>query len=212
MIRRVIVASLLAAGSLTGCEMERRVLKVHGPLVGLPGAVGGEQTQAPLVPRDATPISAGYDPINNPANYATTGEVDAGLRIRQPDGSARLVSRNPRELLLHLRTTLMNEEYSLLVEQLLSDRTIDEYRRRGLSVTAAEAFFRRHREDVLRLIGEFPMGELTPDRNARPIGLNLYRLEVPPEFAEGGGPGTSMVFRRLEYSFDATACRLVMID
>lgn len=204
-----IAVAACAAAALLGCE-ERRVISRRVPLQGIPGAVGGEGVDRPLAgDEDGRPR---VDSLNNPANYPTPKDLDETLRVKGADGKPRLVSRNPREMLLHLRTTLTNEEYDLLVGQVVAEQTKREYRKRGKDLAEAAQFFRRHRDDILRLCQEFPLGELTPDRMAQPIGPSAFRLEVPEMLAAGSTRGGGLVFRRIDYVFEPDACRLLLID
>lgn len=199
----------LAVALSAGCE-ERRVINRRVALRGIPGAVGGEDVDAPLA--GGSSDRPAFDAINNPANYATPRDLDATLRVKGPDNKPRLVSRNPREMLLHLRTTLANEEYDLLLGQIVAEQTKSEYRKRGKDPAEAVEFFRRHRDDILRLVQEFPLGELTPDRMAQPIGPSTFRLEVPELLAGGSTRGGGLLFRRIDYIFEPDACRLLLID
>ena len=211
-LRRAAPLLLASAAAISGCELERRTIRQTGPLLDIPGAVGGERAETPLVdqPRRA---AAANDFINNPANYPTPKDADPQtLRVTERDGSIRLVSRNPRELMFHLRAALLAEEYDLLVRELVAQRTRREYRVRGKPLSDAEAFFRRHRDDILRLLAEFPMGELTPDRSPQSLGESAFRLEIPPEIAAGAAPGGALLFRRFEYVYEPDACRLLLID
>ena len=194
-------AALLALGA---CQEERRVVRTSGGLQGLPGAEGGVETEAPLVarPGDAAP---GVDP-SNPAGYSIEAG-DESLRFKNPDGSITLVCRNPRELMFHLRKTLQDEERALTLEQVLSSRTREAYRAKGLRPEDAVDFLLTHRWEIFRLLQQLPMGEMTPGTFAKPIGPSEFRLEVPPHAVD-----PPLRFRKFDYVFERGGCRLLLIS
>lgn len=197
------LASIVAL-ALSGCQSERRVVRTTGGLQGLPGAEGGLEVERPRVELE-TDAKPGVDP-SNPAGYAGPDPDDA-LRLTDADGTITLVCRNPRELMFHLRKTLQDEERDLVREQVLSARTHDVYKAKGLPVDEAVDFLIEHRAEVIRLLQQFPMGEMSPGMFVRPIGPSQFRLEAPM-----GTTDPPLKFRRFDYVYERGACRLLLIS
>lgn len=190
------LAALVAASLLAGCEMERRVVAVRGGLHGLPGAVGGE----------GPPPPAQGPTLANPMGYTAPEGTGPTLRVESPGGDITLVSRNARELAYHLRSTLADNEYDLLYDQLLSTQTKDEYLDRGLDPREAIRFFEAFRLEIARLLSQLQFAERVPMDLGEPIGANRYRLEVPPGTIE-----PPLRFRRFDYAFERGGARLLLI-
>lgn len=188
-------AAFLLAFSPLGCE-ERRVVAVYGPLTGVAGAEGGLTPDAPR--RAERKPAESTDDAPRP---------DENLRLTDPRGVVTLVSRNPRELIFHLRMTLQQEESDLLLDQVLSEATREEYRTRGMDPSEAVAFLRQHRAEIERLLQQIPMGELSPGLFARPLGPSRFRLEIPK-----GRVDPALRFRRFDYVFERGSCRLLLVS
>ncbi|MBL0922639.1 MAG: hypothetical protein IBJ10_11010 [Phycisphaerales bacterium] len=198
-------ATLLAAAiALSACEEERRVVAVRGGLHGLPGATGGQQTEAPLVAKEGERRRSS---MQNPRNYKFDGEPDAMLRIEKPGGRVVLVSRNARELAFHLRQTLAREEYALLAQQVISERTRENYIAAGKNPDDAVAFLIKRQDDVLRLIQNLHLAERLPMDLGEVIGSNEYRLKVPAGLVD-----PPLRFTTFDYVFERDACRLLLIQ
>lgn len=214
--RRIIIASAPAciAAALTCCAAEERVVGMDSMLSGLQGS----ESQLPLSSRGGVPRSQAIDTVRrrdnqdarqrverNPGEAA--GPVDPRnnpLREETEDGAIKLLSFAPRHLVTHLRQTLLNEEYDLLYEQLISDRTKQEYEERDRDPLEARAWFQRHRRDVLRLLAKMPMGEQTPGLYMRNVGNGVYRLQLPNR--------ADSDFQRLDFVWERGVCRLVLIS
>lgn len=196
----VCVLLALAAG-MASCEPESRVVAVRGMLHGLPGATSPLDAEAERnaaesrdPPPDAAPLELGKD-----------GRPKNPLRTEHEDGTVTLVSQSPRHVIIHLRETLLSDETDLLFEQVLSERTKQAYRDRGLDPHEAVTFLVAHKADVLRLLNKMPQGELTPGLFLKPVGDNVYRLEVPPSDGR-------MAFRKMDFLWEWGVCRLVLIS
>lgn len=156
---------VLGVLALAGCAPERRVVKWDPPLAGLPGA----QTGAPVVRDESAMVSAGAAPD--------------GIVVEHEDGSVTLVSRSGRHLMVHIWTTIENEEEALFTEQVLSERTREEFVQRGYAPEEAFRELVRRKRDVARLFAQMPQGEMTPGVLMEKVGDRTYRLGV-------SGPGT----------------------
>ncbi|TVQ61292.1 MAG: hypothetical protein EA379_06475 [Phycisphaerales bacterium] len=199
------MAALCFACAAPSCTMEERVISVRGGLHGIPGAEGGMQAQGPREGRRDRSGAPHEGRMVNPMGYATPADFDDSLRYIRADGRVGIVSRNPRELIYHLRRALGegNEE---ILHLTLSESLRERYRALGLNPDEAIEFLMANREEVMRTLAQFPMGDLTPGQFAQSIGRNAYRLEVPP-----GVSDPPLRFRRFDYVFDRDACRLLLI-
>lgn len=162
----------VGVGAVVGCAVEEEVVRWDPPLAGLPGA----QTGQPVVRGQGAFVSPNAAPD--------------GITIEHEDGSVTLVSRSGRHLMVHIWTTIENEEEELFTEQLLSERTKAEFRERGFDPAEAHRELVRRKRDVAKLFAQMPQGEMTPGVLMKKIGDRTYRLGV-------SGPGTE----RLRWRF-----------
>lgn len=160
------IALMLVAG---GCGYER-VVYYNPPMAGLPGAVTG------IKPTGQTK-GAGEEAIG------------AKIVIEHEDGTIELISRNGLQLLTHIHNLLTAEDAEeaeqLFTEQILSDLTKQEFIDRGYDPAEAFKELKRREQDVMVLLAQMPMGEFTPGLYLKPMGRNIFRLELPPKISKG---------------------------
>ncbi len=166
----VLLMTIAATCIAAGCRYER-VVSYNPPLASLPGAV----TQTP-------PVRPGQQP-------GATGSAE--IVIEHEDGSIELISRNALQLLTHVRRLIgaqgkeIPEARDLFVEQILSEKTKQEFIDRGFDPAEAYLELRRRERDVLKLLSRMPMGEFTPGLFLKPLERNAFRLAAPPRTSEG---------------------------
>jgi len=205
-------AALMGACCVWLCGCEERVVRVSGGLTGVAGAQGGPSVQRAAV--SDTEKERAFERMNNPMGYpppeerAGTAEI-RDLRWVEPDGTVRVVSRNPRELLYQLQRALREEDGRLIERELLAARTKEAYRHAGKDTAEAAAFLLKYREDLLVLFQQFPMGELTPGVFAQPSGVNQFYVEAEKGMRDG--MGRLLRFRGIEWEYESDACRLVKV-
>lgn len=201
------IAMCALAPSFWGCETEERVVSSRGSLLGgQPGAVGGREGQGARLSAERREAAAAQY-ANNPMGYKVPDEYDPlTLRYSVQGEGERIVSRNPRELFFHLRRALIDGDREMLLGQILSAETIATYQELGRDPGEAADFLLSHREQMVRTLQVFPMGEMTPGFYPKPIGRNSFRLEAPPGFAT-----PPLRFRRVDYVYERDACRLLLI-
>lgn len=145
---------------------EQRIVKWNPPLGGLPGA----QASMPVTAKDRFNFA---DPMRAP---------DEGIRQTSDSGQVTLHARSGRHLMVHIYTTLLNDEQELFSSQVLSHATRDEFLARGQDPTAAFPMLKQHQDDIVKLFDLMPMGESTPGVIWRKIGQlhgkNVVRLGV----------------------------------
>jgi len=103
---------------------------------------------------------------------------DEGIRVVDEDGSVTLYSKSIRQLMAQITSTLQNGERELFVEQVLSQRTKDEFYERGLDPGMAFDELLKHYRDIGRLFYFMPMGEYTPGLYLETVGKNTFRLKI----------------------------------
>src|SRR5262249_17816711 len=127
------------------------------------------------------------------------------LRAEDKDGKITLTLQSPRHVIIHLRETLMSGESELLYEQVLSDRTKQEYRKRGLDPKTAVDFLMENKVEIMRMLNKMPMGELTPGLFLKPVGGDVYRLQLQPS-------SERQRFTSIDFLWEWGICRLVVIQ
>lgn len=155
----IVGAACLAMGA---CEPEERVISQHGLLTGLPGAESRTPTTAPR------------------ASANVGAPIEHRIRIEHEDGSVTLIANSAKDVLIHVVATLKDEEEELFVEQVLSEKTKQEFYDRGYDPVWAYRELKRRERDVRRLYSAMPFGEFTPGLRLQPLGRNEFRVKVPP--------------------------------
>lgn len=153
-------------GVAAGC-VEERVVHYNPMLSGLPNAVSA----SPRVLRR---------PERGPAIEVAKGST----REVADDGTITLRSPNVRELMVHIVTTLDQDEKDLFTQQVLSTKTRREFVERGLDPAEAFTALKSRRADIQRLFNAIPGGEFTPGFYFKPLGGQEFRLEVTDRSAE----------------------------
>ncbi|MCR9076092.1 MAG: hypothetical protein NXI07_08635 [bacterium] len=181
-LRLLTAACLIALSPVAGCRYER-IVSQSGLLVGLEGAQSGIPPK-----RESRPLP---DFLRTP---------DEGIRVEDEDGAVTLYSKSVRQLMTHIVTTVGNGERELFLEQLLSQRTKDEFIERGLDPGLAFDELVNRQRDIGRLFYFIPMGEFTPGVYFETIGRNVFRLKLPnKKHAELYWVGIDVVFEDYNY-------------
>lgn len=160
--RRTAASILALAGVLlaAGC-VEERIISRRGLISSLPGAKSN-------IPDDRVARQA--DILRTP---------NRGIRQTDEDGNVTLYAKSVQHLMTHLVHAIQNDERDLFVEQILSEKTRDEFRFRGYDpATAFDEIVRRQR-DVFTLFNTMPFGERTPGLMLEATARNEFRLRLP---------------------------------
>ncbi len=104
---------------------------------------------------------------------------EEGIRVEHEDGSITLYTKSVRQLMSQISTTIAKGEKDLFLEQVLSERTKNEFYERGLDPGLAFDELKSHERDIGRLFRFMPMGEYTPGLYLKTIGRNTFRLRLP---------------------------------
>lgn len=177
---------LLLVVPLAACEQEKRVIYSSSFLGGVPNA----ETRSPNV--DLRHGSS----QNKPA-------VDSRIVIVNPDGSKTLIARTPKHLMNHIVNTMRSQDEDaadLFVNQVLSQRTRDDYLSRGLDPKQAFETVRARQADVMALFQTMPMGEKTPGVFLQNAGDGVKRMMAEQRIAiDLKWKGIDMVFEKGNY-------------
>ena len=174
----------LGCAVLPGWGCQKRIVRSNGLLTGLPGAQGGIGANQQSTGPNMDELLARFPKSETDESGITWTPVDGQpLRMVEPDGRIRLVSRSASDVMYHLMQTLTNSEDDLLRDQVLSQRTKRAYRIRGRDENEAVEFLKRNQRDIAALIAAIPMGEQTPGVSVQDLGNNALRLRVPRAIA-----------------------------
>lgn len=169
MMRVLCAAAVLLAA---GCETETRVVRYKPFFTGLEGADVRMREQ---------PVLEGED------RYDLTAAAGGRIVIEHADGSKTLIARNGRHLMSHIMMTLAEGDEELFTQQVLSERTRQEYLARGLD--PAEAFRtlskEQNKKELSKTFARMPMGERSPTVITKKLGRNLWRVKLTGKAAEG---------------------------
>lgn len=153
-------AAALGLVGAAGCET--RYVRYNPPLANLPGAKTGVQ---PVYGEDLAVLAS-------PMSKDTTAEPV----LKNADGTKTLVSRNARDLMFHIATTMREDDEKTFTEQVLSEATRDEFYQRGHDPAWAFRELKRRRVDVEQVFKALPQGDLTPGVRYEVVGQNVFRV------------------------------------
>lgn len=181
------VVLVLILSTLAGCVEEKVVY--NNPFLGrIPGAKSGTPV--------STPQGSRGGPALNPASEP------GSLRVEHPDGSITLVAKTGQQLFRHLMTTLHEGDPDLFVDEVLSERTRQEYYERGIDPSQTFVTIKQREEDLNKLYRIMPMGEFTPGVFAEDLGQKTRRIAVHGKEAQGlSWAGFDMVLEKGNWRF-----------
>jgi hypothetical protein len=177
-----------------------RVVGSRGILTDIPGAEGGERPEVEGESAAQSPRNAEWEAVLSPyrkepdlAGGTKEGKKGDGLgpkeiaplRMQRRDGSIALISNSPANVMYHLTQTLASGELELLYDQVLSEASKVEYRKRARDPREAVAWLAKRQEDIGALFAAMPLAEQTPGVSMTNIGRNRFRLSVEPDVAQG---------------------------
>lgn len=132
----------------------------------------------------------------------TTG-VD--MRVQNPDGTITLNCFLPEHLVLHLRNCLAMAEADLILEQLLSEATKEEYAAQNRDPREAVDWLLTNQRDVILLLNRMTGGLSSPDVSWQSMG-NGYRLILAPHLQR------TFRFTKLDVVRESGQFRLLLIS
>lgn len=141
------VLSLLALGA---CASQEKVVRYKPFLTGIDGATfgGPKGSQGPVDP------NAGYtDP---------TANSEEKLVTENPDGTKTLISRCPLHVMSHLERFLDEHDDRTLIEQVISEKTLAEFRSRGQTDVELLDYLYANRRNIAMMFARMPLAEHSP--------------------------------------------------
>lgn len=100
------------------------------------------------------------------------------LEVKDASGQRTLVIKNGRALMIHLYTALMTGDRETFDEQVLSDRTRQEFLSNGRDPREAFDMLLAMEDDIIDLFNTMPFGEGTPGLRLQPVGEGVQRVRV----------------------------------
>lgn len=201
------IAACLFLAVAAGCKPEEHIISVTGgysSLANFPGAKGGLKPESQVSDQEQmdrwTKLLA-----KNPKNVEGEAVEGRPLRRKMQDGKYILISRAPHELMQHLFETLRDQEYDLLEQEVLSQRTRSEYLARGKKPREAVEWLVRNQSDVEALLVSMPAGEQTPGVLMTPIGNNAFAL------SPSGAEVLDLKYKTLDVVIERGQFKLLMI-
>ena len=148
-----------------GC-VEERIVQNRPMLSGLPGAVTGR-------------------PVTGPAGAVETKTVpDDKIVVENKDGTTTLLAKTGRQLMIHIVTTLDKDQRELFVQQVLSEKTRQEFYERGLDPSLAFDELQRRRGDIDVVFSRMPAAESSPGVLVKQVEKKTTRVQLTGMAAE----------------------------
>lgn len=162
MQRAPLATCFLVLFACVSCAREEKVVRYKPWFAGLEGAQINRQV--------AIPAELRSDP--------TGGVTEDQLRVEHEDKSVTLVARTGRQLMIHIYTTLAENERDLFAKEVLSEATRAEYRRQGLDPGLAFDALLQHEDEIIDFFNAIPYAENTPGVFWQPQGGRTFRIEA----------------------------------
>lgn len=199
------VAIAAAVLGVCGCEPYR--IEYHKRPAYYKRAVKGDLPDR-VVLDDGTIII--YEEIGKDGGPALSsrGETKDTFKVREEmeDGSIVLRALLPEHVIGNALLCMRNQEYELLWEQMLSERTKMAYEAEGQGVDEFAAFCREHRTELGKTLNRMLMGLATGETVVEPMGDGTIRCRFWPQVAQ------QFAFKRVTLVREDFGLRLLLID
>lgn len=144
------------------CAREEKLVRYKPWFAGLEGAEINRQV--------AIPGDLRADP--------GAGVSEDQLRVSHEDRSVSLIAKTGRQLMIHVYTTLAENERDVFTKQVLSEATRAEYRSQGLDPSLAFDALLAREDDIVDFFNAIPYAENTPGVFWQPLGGRAFRVEA----------------------------------
>ena len=149
-----------------------------------------------------------YETITGAGEFRS-GDVDAAnvfqIREEVEDGVVVLRARVPEHVLANTMTCLRNQEYELLWEQLLSERTKRSYRQQDKDVEDFANYFAKRRNDLAKTINRMMLGIPRNEVVMENLGSGVIRIRFHPQV------GRLFKFKTIDVVSEGPGLKLLMI-
>ena len=148
-----------------------------------------------------------YETINGPGDLKSRvgGENVFQIREEFEDGSIVLRARVPEQVLANTLTCLRNQEYELLWEQLLSERTKRSYELQGKGVEDFANYFAQRRNDLAKTINRMMLGIPRNEVVMENLSGGVIRIRFHPQV------GRLFRFKTVDVVSEGPGLKLMMI-
>lgn len=149
--RRQACALALLPLLVAGCAQDEKIVAYKPFFAGIGSAEFGTQ-----------PVNAGR---SGEAVDPTTIVPDQGLVIEEEDGTRTFIARSPRHVMAHLQALLDEntpEGDQILLDQLVSEKTLEFYQSKGKDPADFIKELRARRKEVAKTFARMPMAEHSP--------------------------------------------------
>ncbi|MBX3385272.1 MAG: hypothetical protein KF768_01730 [Phycisphaeraceae bacterium] len=186
----LLAASFVVAACMVGCKPEERVTNYKPFFTGIEGARFGGQ--GPVVAEsDRAPPNLPWDRGAIDLSEGAEAGTGSGLILHNPDGSRRLVLASPMHVMRLLERLLDDQEDQLIIDQLFSERTLQEFAGSGKGPQQAVEYLRQHRRDIAVLFARMPLAENSPTVIVDQPGDRVWVIRLT------GRPSENLRFTRL---------------
>jgi hypothetical protein len=152
-----------------GCQTEDKVLYYKPFFTGISGAE-----------------FHGAQPVNSQAGYSDPTHVpEQKIVIEKADGTKILIAKTVRHMMTHVERCLDEGDDDLLMEQVISSKTIEQYRAQGKDPQEIIKYLRKNRKDLAKLFSRMPLGEYTPTVILEQPGDKTWVVKLSGKPAEG---------------------------
>ena len=173
-----------AAALVAGCK-EYRVEYHKRPAFYERAAMGKLPDEVTL--DDGTIVK--YHSTQEQSSFGRTGDDKARpFQIREESEDGKTITLHamvPEHVLTNALTCLRNEEYQLMFDQLLADRTKQEMERDGESTDECLEFFHKHRHELVATLTRMIAGLPHEEVSITPLREGVTRCRLRPQVAEG---------------------------
>lgn len=129
---------------------------------------------------------SGQGPVNPNEGYIDpTVATDQKIVIEHADGSKTLIAKSVQHMMVHLQRCLEENEDDLLVQQVLSTRTIEHFRANGRSPMELIESLKDNRKEIARTFGRMPLAEHSPTVILDQPGDRMWVIRVTGAAAKG---------------------------
>lgn len=128
------------------------------------------------------------------------------IREEQEDGSIVLRALLPEHVIANTLHCLRNEEYELLWDQMLSDRTRRAYEAQDQGVEEFAAFFRKHRLELAKMLTRMRIGLATYEVVVDNVGDGVVECRFWPQVAG------LFRFKKVKVVYEGFGLKLLMIE
>jgi len=105
------------------------------------------------------------------------------IREETESGEVRIRALLPEHVLANTMTCIKNQEYELLWEQMLSERTKMAYAEQGMSKEQFVQFFQEHRQELARTVNRMILGLPRQEVVAENLGGGIIQYRFQPHVA-----------------------------